>query len=165
MDWESVVKLTDLPNQDCLAGYLSQKAFTPESLSKLPAFFGRPKLCGTPPTVVLLALRKALLEQEEGIPTIEEEIELLEETERVTKELLDVTAALNEVGAVSPHSPLLKEIDLPGVSPRQLNALIEARITEARQVLNDPSVLDQVPGIGDATREKILTAVEAALNL
>lgn len=152
LDWKSLLALTDLKNKKCVRETLEGMGIeTYIALQNVPGKFGRPWLCSNGANQVVAALNEAIKEANASVPTIEEAI---------------------EVAAVEPEpiqkgiegSTLVTTLDIEGVTKRQLAQISEQGIETVGDLFENSDSLDEIPGIGEATKDRILQAVTSALE-
>jgi hypothetical protein len=153
-DIKSILAQTELKNKDCVAKALkSQGVASYAILQNLPGRYGRPFLCGQGTHVIVAAMNEAITKAEKSIPSIED--------------YPSEPAALEEPKRKSPvvQETLLSEIELPGVHDSVRQKLADAGIFTVGEVLKDKGKhLSEVPGIGETTEKRIVSAVKAALE-
>lgn len=157
LDWKELVGRTNLKNKDCVAKMLdSMKVVTVGRLDNLPGTFGRPWLCENPTNSVVVELRAAIFEAVEEIPTIDEVIDAIPEPE-------PEPAPEPEPDRISALTPVT-DLEIENVSQRQLQAIVEAGIETVEELFDKAEELENVSGIGEATKLRILAAVTTALE-
>ena len=91
--------------------------------------------------------------EKEAIPTIDT---ALEEPEPI-----------HEPGEVEPKqvtaATKLTDLEVEGVTPRQFKALVAKEIVTVGDLYEKKDAIEETPGIGGATKKRILDAVETAL--
>ncbi len=152
LDWKSLLALTDLKNKKCVLETLEGMGIkTHAVLQNLPGKFGQPWLCSNGANQVVAALNEAIKEAGASVPSIEEAI---------------------EVAAVEPEpaqkgiegDTLITTLDIEGVTKRQLAQISESGIKTVGELFENTGAIDEVAGIGQATKDRILQAVTSALE-
>lgn len=152
LNWQDLVGKTELKNKKCVAETLDSLGVKYlEQLDNLPGTFSRPWLCGNPTNNVVIELRKAMVTAAEEVPTIDEVIEALPEPEEPERAI---------IGASTP----VIELEIENVAKRQLAAIAEAGIGTVGELFEQADALEEVPGIGEATKLRILEAVTEVLE-
>lgn len=153
LDFHQLLAKTDLENKPCVEERLSKlNVQTYNSLQNLPGKYQKPFLCGNPTGLVVVKLNEAMKVAAEEIPSIE-----------------DVApAAVEKPEPVKPpvvQETPLSEIELPGIHDSAKQKLYDSGIITVGDVLKDQGKhLTKVSGIGDTTKERIVSAVKAALE-
>lgn len=152
LNWQELVGRTNLKNKECVAKSLDGFGIvTLSRLDNLPGKYGQPWLCGNPTNNVVIELRGAIVQAVAEVPTIDEVIEALPEpvkSERVV------------IGASTP----VTELKIENVSRRQLEAISGAGIETVGELFDESETLDEIPGIGEATKLRIIETVTEALE-
>ena len=152
LDLKELVGRTDLKNKNCVVRALNNaKVVSVGSLDNLPGKYGRPWLCENPVTVVVSKLRAAIFEAVEEVPTIDEVIEAAPEPEEPEQV---------RIVALTP----VVELEIEGVTQGQLQAIAGAGIGTVEELFDKADELEGVPGIGEATKLRILAALTEALE-
>lgn len=152
LNWQELVGRTDLENKDCVVKSLND--FHVVSLSRLdnlPGNYGQPWLCGNSTNEVVIKLREAIIGAVAEVPTIDEVLEALTEPEKPERVVISATMPVTD-------------LEIENVSGRQLAAIAEAGIETVGELFDRADALEEVPGIGEATKLRILEAVTAALE-
>lgn len=149
LDWKVLLAKTDIEHQECIVKMLdSMKITTYAQLQNLPGRYGQPFLCQVGTHLIVAALNKAIAAEDESVPSIDEVVQEVEPEEIVTQETL------------------LSALDLPGVSDQTIDKLIAGGVLTVNDVLKDDGEhLTEVSGIGETTRDRVVRAVKAALEL
>lgn len=151
LDFGKLIAKTDLENKVCVEKMLNRLGVeTYNSLQNVPGRYGKPFICSNPTGVVVAKLNEAMKVAAKEIPSIED----------------FAPAAIKEPGKPPVvQETLLAEVELPGVHDSARQKLHDAGIVTVGDVLKDQGKhLTEVPGIGDATKERIVSAVKAALE-
>ena len=152
LNWQELVGKTDLKNKECVAKSLDDmKVETLLGLDNLPGRFGQPWICGNPTNNVVIELRGAIVKAVAEVPTIDEVIEALPEPEEPERVVISA-------------STLVIELKIENVSKTQLAAIAEAGIETVGELFDEAEALEEVPGVGEATKLRILEAVTEALE-
>jgi len=153
LDIDKLLARTEFHNKECISETLKRLGvISYNSLQNLPGKWGKPFLCGEGTNQIVEALNKAIEAEQAAIPSIEE---------------LPVAP---EVVDERPKSPVvqetpLAELELPGVPDSARKKMAEAEILTVGDVLKDDGQhLTDVSGIGEQTKERIVSAVKAALE-
>jgi hypothetical protein len=85
------------------------------------------------------------------VPTIEEAIKVAAPEPEPTEPVITAET-------------LVTSLDIDGVTKRQLAQISEAKIETVGKLFEADDALDEVPGIGEATKDRILQAVTSALE-
>lgn len=152
LDLNSLVAKTELKNKDCVVQFLESQGYDSiQRIDNLPGKYGQPWLCENGTTVVVAELRRIVAEASESMPTIEEAIEVAEPEPEPERESLS-----GEMSVV--------DLEIEGVTKRQLQAIAESGIVTLADLFENEDSLDEVPGVGEATKNRILQAVTEALE-
>ena len=152
LDLKGLLAKTNLVKKNCVRKFLEDQGFTTlPAINNLPGRYGQPWLCENGTTAVVSEINRVIKEEAVAVPTIDEVIETVQpEPEPATK-------------ALSGSTPIY-ELEIEGVTKRQLDAIRESGIETVGDLFENKEALEQVPGIGKATKEKILQAVTQALE-
>jgi hypothetical protein len=152
IDWSSLLKRTSLDNPDCISKHLGLMGIINQRrLQNLPRIHGKPWFCENSVFEVVQQLNKAVHEESQSIPIIDQ-IEVPEPAENASES--PVT-----------QETYLAELDLPGVSEKQINKLAKEGLKTVGSVLkNEGKHIEDLPGFGEATKERVVSAVKAALD-
>ncbi len=152
LNWQELVGRTDLENKDCVVETLNKlQVVSLVRLDNLPGNYGQPWFCGNSTNEVVIKLREAMVEAVAEVPTIDEVIEALpepEEPERV------------EISASMP----VTDLEIDGVSSRQLADIVESGVETVGELFDEAVKLEEVSGVGETTKLRILEAVTTALE-
>ena len=154
LNWQELAGRTDLKNKDCVVETLNKfQIVSLVRLDNLPGNYGRPWFCGNPTTEVVIKLREAMVEAVAEVPTIDEVIEAIPEPEEPEPERVVISAEMP-----------VTDLEIDNVSDRQLAAIVEAGVETVGELFDEADALEEVPGIGEATKLRILEAVTTALE-
>lgn len=152
LDWKSLLTLTDLKNKKCVRETLEGMGITTYiALQNLPGKYGQPWLCQNGTNQVVAALNEAIKEANASVPSIEEAIEVAAPKPKPQKPAITADT-------------LVTTLDIDGVTKRQLAQISEQKIETVGQLFEASDALDEIPGIGKATKDRILQAVTSALE-
>lgn len=150
LDFHQLLAKTDLKNKPCVEEALNRLGIeTYGSLQNVPGKYQKPYICGNPTGLVVAELNEAMKVAAEEIPSIEDVVPTAVEPEK----------------PLIVQETLLADVELPGVHDSAKQKLHDAGIITVGDVLKGRGRhLTEVPGIGDATKERIVSAVKAALE-
>lgn len=153
-DIDSILAQSGLENKECIAKALkSQGIASYANLQNLPGRYGRPFICGQGTHAIVAAMNEAIAKAEKSLPSIEDYPSKPAATEKPKRKSPVV------------QETLLSEIELPGVHDSVRQKLIDADLLTVGDVLkNQGEHLSEVPGIGETTEKRIVSAVKAALE-
>ncbi len=156
LDFHILLAKTDLDNQSCIEAALDKLGVTSYlGLQNVPGKYKKPYMCGNGTHKVIQELNAAIKEVAEGIPSIEDV------PQDATEEPEEPKPAKPLVVQETP----LADLELPGVPDSARKKLNKAGFITVGDVLKDKGKhLTEVSGIGDATKERIVSAVKAALE-
>lgn len=152
IDWSSLLKRTSLDNPDCISKHLKLMGIiNQKQLQNLPRIHGKPWFCKNSVFEIVQQLNKAVREESQSIPVIDQIV-------------VPVPAESASESPVTQET-YLAELDLPGVTDKQISRLAEAGLETVGSVLKDEGEhIEELPGFGEATKERIVNAVKAALD-
>jgi hypothetical protein len=143
---------TELNNKDCVQKTLEGGEFiTLPAIDNLPGKYGLPFLCENGTTVVVAEIRRVIEEANAAIPTIDEAIEVVPPEPEPEKKVLQ-------------RDTPVTELKIENVTPGQLKAIHDEGIETLNDLFEAGDSLDDVQGIGQATKNRILQAVTEALE-
>jgi len=152
LNWSELLKRTSLSGREDIATQLDRMGIVNQKqLQNLPGTHGRPWFCGNSTYEVVSQLNRAIRDESQDIPVIDQ-------------------ATMPEPQAAAAREPvtqetLLASLDLLGISESQLKKLAEARIETVGDVMKDSGErIENVPGFGEATKERLVSAVKTALD-
>jgi hypothetical protein len=149
IDWSPVIAKTDLKNQECILSFLERANIgTLKQLGAVPARFSKPWICEVGTHEIVSKLYEAYHTASDEIPVVDDVVVEVEEAEEENSQ---------------PHP--LKDMDLPNVQERHIDALIDAGFHTGEDVVQYENHLTEIPGIKEKTAEKIVNTVKAALDI
>lgn len=152
LNWKELVGKTKLVNKKEVVKELDRLNIGSMSrLDNLPGNYGRPWFCGNPTNNVVIELRAAYSQAGAEVPTIDEVIEAIPEPEEP------------EQARITASTPVI-DLEIEGVNAGQLRAIQAAGIETVAELFDEDKELEQVNGVGEATKLRILTAVTEALE-
>jgi len=151
-DVDSILAQSGLEKKDCIARTLKSMGIESyNQLQNLPGRFGKPFLCGQSVHQVVAALNAAVEKAQRSVRSIDDYPSAEPEEPKRKSPVVQET--------------LLSEIELVGVHDSVRQKLADAQIITVGDVLKDKGKhLSEVPGIGEATEKRIVSAVKAALE-
>lgn len=152
LNLSDLVARTNLKKKKCVQQFLEQNGYTTLSaIQNLPGRYGQPWLCENGTTVVVLEIEKAIEAAAVEVPVIDEVLKVVMPEPEPEKPVLE------------PSTPIT-DLEVDGVTKRQLVAIKESGIGTLGELFENKEALEEVPGIGKATVDKILQAVTKALE-
>lgn len=154
LNWQELVGRTDLKNKECVVETLNKlQVVSLVRLDNLPGNYGQPWFCENSTNEVVIKLREAMAEAVAEVPTIDEVIEAIPEPEEPEPERVVISAEMP-----------VTDLKIDGVSSTQLAAIVEAGVETVGELFDKADALEEVDGIGKATKLRILEAVTTALE-
>lgn len=153
LDLNDLIARTNLKEKECVKDFLETKGFTTlPALQNLPGRYGLPWLCGNGTTVVVIEIEKAIKAASESVPVIDEVLPVVKPPKPEPRKK-----------ALTGSTPVT-DLRIEGVTKRQLAAIEESGIKTLGELFDNKDALEEVPGIGKPTVDKILQAVTKALE-
>ena len=149
LDLPALIKSTSLKNKECVLETLeAAEVISYVRLQNLPGKYGRPFFCQNSVYDVVSEINKAIDESKEQIPTVDA-----------------ILAKPEPEAAPVTQETLLADLELKGVPQNKIKAMKEVGIFNVGHVLKDEgAALEEIPGFGEATKDRVYEAVRGQLS-